>query len=215
MHPFFGLNAFLISAINPLLRTLVRKYAERKGPVADPVCGSTTWSRGLLLPLLDSRHDREQSYIQQAPPKNFSTLNFNFEKLNSFFLLLNSHREGDACYEGSGRYNSILKSWIALLDSRHDREQSCLLWLCLNLLTSGLWISTSKSWIRFFFYFSTVIGGGCLLWRFWSWSICFGHYTLKSWISLFTSRQERERERERELFWLLGRIESGRAPGSV
>ena len=88
LHPFFGLNAFLISGIKPSFSNLVRKYIEGKGPVADSLCGSTPWGRGLLLPLLDS---------QQV------------------------------------------------------REQSRLLWFCLNLLTSGFWISTSKIWIRFFF----------------------------------------------------------------
>ena len=59
-HTFFGLNAFLISGIKPLLRTLVRKYPEGKGPVADSICGSTTWGRRLLLSLLGSQQDREQ-----------------------------------------------------------------------------------------------------------------------------------------------------------
>ena len=41
-HPFFGLNVFLIFGIKPLLLTLVRKYTEGKGLVADFIYGSTT-----------------------------------------------------------------------------------------------------------------------------------------------------------------------------
>ena len=92
-HPFFGLNAFLISGIKPLLRTMVRKYAEGKGPVADSVRGLTTWCRGLQL-LLTSWLDRERTCPRLwLKLTNFSTLNFNLEKLNSFFLLRNSHWE--------------------------------------------------------------------------------------------------------------------------
>ena len=82
------LNAFLMSGIKQLFRTLVRKYAEGKGPVTDSVCRSTTWSRDLLLPLLDSRWDREQSCLLWLCLKltDFRALNFNFEKLNSFFF---------------------------------------------------------------------------------------------------------------------------------
>ena len=92
LYPFFGLNAFLISGIKPLLRTLVRKYAEGKDPAADSVCESTTWSSGLRLPLLASGQDRERTCPKLCLKlTDFATLNFNFEKLNSFFLLLNSH----------------------------------------------------------------------------------------------------------------------------
>ena len=59
LHPFWGLNAFLISGIKPLLHTLVLKYVKGKGLTADSVCGLTTWSRGLLLPLLVS----QQTYL--------------------------------------------------------------------------------------------------------------------------------------------------------
>ena len=89
-HLFFGLNAFLISDIKPLLRTLVRKYAEGKGSVADSVSRSTTWGKGLLLPFLDSSRAHYRFCLKL---KDFSTLNFDFEKLNSYFLLLNSHWE--------------------------------------------------------------------------------------------------------------------------
>ena len=85
-YPFFGLNVLLISGIKPLLCTLVWKYKEEKGLVADSMCGMTTLGKGLLLPLLDSWKNSEQLYL---------------------------------------------------------------LWLCLNLLSSGLWISTLKSWIHF------------------------------------------------------------------
>ena len=38
-----------------------------------------------------------------------------------------------------------------------------------------------------FFNFLTATLSGCLLWRLWSWNICFGLYnsTFKSWIPLF------------------------------
>ena len=39
LHPFFKLNSFLISGIKPWLCTLVQKYTEEKGLVADSVCG--------------------------------------------------------------------------------------------------------------------------------------------------------------------------------
>ena len=64
----------------------------------------------------------------------------------------------------NGCYNWVLKSWITLLDSRHDRQQ-----LCLLQALPKVWISTLKSWIRFF-YFSTV---EILLRNWWS---CFTEY---------------------------------------
>ena len=194
-HPFFGLNVLIISGIKLLYRTLVQKYAEGKGPVVDSVSGSTTCGRGLLFPLLDSRQDWERMCLRLwLKLTDFSTLNFNFEKLNSsfFFLLLNSHwLRVAACYEGSGRYNSPSKSWIFLLGSQQDRERTCP-WLCLKL-TDFSTLNFNFEKLNSFFYFSTATESGCLLWRLWSWSICFGRYNsaLKNWIPLFTSRQER------------------------
>ena len=85
-HPFFGLNALLISGVNPLLRTLVRKYAEGKGPMAGSVCGSTTWSKGLLFPIWLPSNKRER-------------------------LLLWGVQHWSGLF---GRYESTLKSWIRL-----------------------------------------------------------------------------------------------------
>ena len=57
---FLWVECLLISGIKLLLRTLVRKYAKGKGPVADSVCGSTTEGRSLLLPPFTSRQERER-----------------------------------------------------------------------------------------------------------------------------------------------------------
>ena len=110
-HPFFWLNAFYISGIKPLFRILVRKYAEGKGPMANSVCGWTTLGRGLLLSLLFSRQDIEQTMA-----------------LNSFFFYFSTATES-GCLLGKlwpqcicfGRYNSTLKSWIPLFTSRQER----------------------------------------------------------------------------------------------
>ena len=48
-HFFFGLNSLLISGINPLFRTLVRKYKEGKGAVADSVFGLTTLAKAFCF----------------------------------------------------------------------------------------------------------------------------------------------------------------------
>ena len=162
-HPFFGWNAFLISGIKPFVCTLVRKYAEGKGRVADSVCKSTTRDGSLLLPLLSSRQDREQtsllwicldlqtSGLWISTSKNwipffyFSTVTerrlFAIKALALKYVIW-------TLWFNLGKLNSLLVSW-------HGRKQMRLLWLGLDLQTSELSISTSKSWIRFFFFFTS------------------------------------------------------------
>ena len=72
--------------LKTLASYLVRKYAEGKGPVADSVCGLTTWEKDLLLPLLLLINDSDRLLLWGV--QHWSGL--------------------------SGRYESTSKSWIHL-----------------------------------------------------------------------------------------------------
>ena len=115
-HPFFGLNALLISGIEPLLRTLVRKYVEGKGSVADSVCGSTMWGNGLLLPSYFPV-TRESGCCLRSPALKwtFWTLRVNFEKLNSPLL----PSICDICLGECSSYNESSTPTTAKMDLKY------------------------------------------------------------------------------------------------